>query len=205
MAHIHSLPGQIDFTAEVFVVHGDRVLLRVHDKLGIWLSVAATSSSTRTRHRPRCGRSRRRVGLDVTIDDGHVTYRHAEEGYTELIPPVFMCRNRMSPTHEHITPHLLRPLRHDRRRPRRLDRSDGGGGSPPTSSTTRGGGCGRRSLRMRTLPLTPWELAEETAAAATVGGKSRALGDRVRPNSPRFQATTSNSRRPRLTLHSAPR
>ena len=36
MPHIHE---KIDFTAEVFIVHHNRVLLRLHDKYNIWLSV----------------------------------------------------------------------------------------------------------------------------------------------------------------------
>ena len=36
MAHIHE---KIDFTVEVFVVYQDKVLLRKHDKYGMWLSV----------------------------------------------------------------------------------------------------------------------------------------------------------------------
>lgn len=36
MAHIHY---KNDFTVEVFVVHQDKVLLRLHDKYKIWLSV----------------------------------------------------------------------------------------------------------------------------------------------------------------------
>ena len=36
MSHIHE---KIDFTVEVFVVHKNRVLLRLHDKYKFWLSV----------------------------------------------------------------------------------------------------------------------------------------------------------------------
>jgi len=36
MAHIHE---KIDFTASVFVVHKNKVLLRMHDKYKMWLSV----------------------------------------------------------------------------------------------------------------------------------------------------------------------
>ena len=36
MPHIHK---KIDFTVEVFVVYKDKVLLRMHDKHHIWLSV----------------------------------------------------------------------------------------------------------------------------------------------------------------------
>lgn len=36
MPHIHE---KIDFTVEVFIVYNNKVLLRKHDKYGIWLSV----------------------------------------------------------------------------------------------------------------------------------------------------------------------
>jgi len=35
MSHIHTAKGQIDFIAEVFVVHKDKVLIRLHDKYNI--------------------------------------------------------------------------------------------------------------------------------------------------------------------------
>jgi 8-oxo-dGTP pyrophosphatase MutT (NUDIX family) len=37
MAHVHTAPGQIDFTVSVYVVCGDRVLYRFHDKVHKWL------------------------------------------------------------------------------------------------------------------------------------------------------------------------
>ena len=36
MPHIHN---KIDFTVEVFIVYDNKVLLRKHDKYGMWLSV----------------------------------------------------------------------------------------------------------------------------------------------------------------------
>ena len=36
MPHIHE---KIDFTVEVFIVHKDKVLLRMHDKYKKWMSV----------------------------------------------------------------------------------------------------------------------------------------------------------------------
>ena len=39
MPHIHTKPGQIDYTADSFVVHvpTKRVLIRYHDKYDMWL------------------------------------------------------------------------------------------------------------------------------------------------------------------------
>jgi len=36
MPHIHD---KIDFTVEVFIVHKNKVLLRMHDKFHIWCSI----------------------------------------------------------------------------------------------------------------------------------------------------------------------
>ena len=36
MPHIHE---KIDYCVEVFIVYKNKILLRMHDKLGIWLSV----------------------------------------------------------------------------------------------------------------------------------------------------------------------
>jgi 8-oxo-dGTP pyrophosphatase MutT (NUDIX family) len=103
LAHVHNLPGQIDITAEVLVVCGDRVLLRVHDKLGIWLSVGGHVELDEDPVEAAVREVAEEVGLKVTIDDSHMTYRYAAEGHRELVPPVFVCRTRMSATHEHVT------------------------------------------------------------------------------------------------------
>jgi 8-oxo-dGTP pyrophosphatase MutT (NUDIX family) len=101
--HVHDKPGQVDYTVEVFVVHGDRVLLRLHDKFGIWLSVGGHVELHEDPPQAAVREVREEVGLEVALDDSHMLYRETKSGYVELPPPVFMCRVAMSETHDHVT------------------------------------------------------------------------------------------------------
>ncbi len=100
MAHIHE---KIDFTAEVFVVHKNKVLLRVHDKLHIWLSVGGHIELDEDPNEAAVREVKEEVGLDVVLWDGNQKFRGEVEGCKELVPPVALNRNRVSPTHEHVT------------------------------------------------------------------------------------------------------
>ena len=100
MPHIHE---RIDFTAEVFVVHDGRVLLRMHDKLGRWLSVGGHVELGEDPNEAAVREVREEVGLDVRLHDDLRPFRVAGADYRELIPPKFMNRHRISSTHEHVT------------------------------------------------------------------------------------------------------
>lgn len=103
MPHIHTSPGQIDFTVEVFIVQGQRVLLRWHDKLDFWLSVGGHIELNEDPLEAARREAKEEVGLDIRIDDSHMTYRGDPAGPRELAPPVFMCRVGQGPGHEHVT------------------------------------------------------------------------------------------------------
>lgn len=99
MPHIHE---KIDFTVEVFVVHGDRVLLRKHDKYKKWLSVGGHIELDEDPNEAAVREVLEEVGLAITLHGDAPSFReHAE--YRELIPPVAMNRHRIGPTHEHVT------------------------------------------------------------------------------------------------------
>lgn len=101
--HIHE---KIDFTAEVFVVHKNKVLLRMHDKLGFWLSVGGHIELDEDPNEAAVREVKEEVGLDVILVDTRQLYRETPEDgpYRELIPPVFMSRTAITATsgHEHI-------------------------------------------------------------------------------------------------------
>jgi 8-oxo-dGTP pyrophosphatase MutT (NUDIX family) len=101
--HIHTGPGQVDFTVEVFVVCDGRVLLRMHDKLGFWLSVGGHIELHEDPAQAAVREVLEEVGLEVRLDDSHMLYREIKDGYEELPPPVFMCRLRMGDSHDHVT------------------------------------------------------------------------------------------------------
>jgi len=99
MPHIHE---KIDFTAEVFVVFKNKVLLRKHDKSGIWLSVGGHIELDEDPNEAALREVREEVGLDVTLLHNQ-PLPHGDNAYKELIPPLFLNRNRISATHEHVT------------------------------------------------------------------------------------------------------
>lgn len=100
MPHFHD---QIDFTVEVFIVYKDKVLLRKHDKYNMWLSVGGHIEQDENPNQAALREVKEEVGLDVKLDDSLKPNTMDSEDYHELIPPYFMNRHRISPTHEHVT------------------------------------------------------------------------------------------------------
>jgi 8-oxo-dGTP pyrophosphatase MutT (NUDIX family) len=103
MPHIHTAPGQVDHTVEVFVVNGDRVLLRKHDKFGIWLSVGGHIELYEDPTEAALREVREEVGLDVELVGARKPRDFDEPGYVELVPPVFVNRVKITEDHDHVT------------------------------------------------------------------------------------------------------
>ncbi len=100
MPHIHD---KIDFTAEVFVVHKDKVLLRKHDKYKIWLSVGGHIELNEDPNEAAIREVKEEVGLDVKLIGQNTRIEPLPKSYCELIPPAFLNRHKVSETHEHVT------------------------------------------------------------------------------------------------------
>lgn len=99
MPHIHE---KIDFTVEVFIVFKDKVLLRLHDKYGKWLSVGGHIELDEDPNQAAVREPKEEVGLDVALFDNRA-FTSSEEHFVELISPISMNRHRISPAHEHVT------------------------------------------------------------------------------------------------------
>lgn len=97
MAHIHE---KVDFTVEVFIVHKNKVLLRVHDKLKIWLSVGGHIELDEDPIQAAIREVKEEVGLDIKIVESIKTPE--DENYKGLINPKFLGINKISDTHKHI-------------------------------------------------------------------------------------------------------
>ena len=96
MAHIHD---KVDFTVEVFIVHKNKVLLRLHDKYKIWLSVGG---HIELHEDPTEAAIKEEVGLDVKLlEDAHLFPPVVKNGRA-LSPPRFINRHNISPAHEHV-------------------------------------------------------------------------------------------------------
>lgn len=94
MPHIHEL---IDFTVGVYVVFEDTVLLRKHDKYGLWLGVGGHIELDEDPIEAAVRETKEEVGLDVEIID---TREYKEGG--EIIPPMSLNRHAISDSHTHV-------------------------------------------------------------------------------------------------------
>ena len=99
MSHIHE---KIDFTVEVFVVYKNKVLLRLHDKYKIWLSVGGHIELDEDPNQAALREVKEEVGLDVKLI-GNFKPKIIREKYKELIPPKFINIHQVNPTHQHVT------------------------------------------------------------------------------------------------------
>ena len=104
MPHIHE---KIDYTADALIVHGERVLLRMHEKYHMWLAVGGHIELNEDPTQALIREVKEEVGLDVTLV---VEPRHAihdfypdDPTFHWLIPPRFMNRHKISNTHQHIS------------------------------------------------------------------------------------------------------
>jgi 8-oxo-dGTP pyrophosphatase MutT (NUDIX family) len=100
MPHIHE---KVDFTVEVFIVCKDKVLLRLHDKYKIWLSVGGHVELDEDPNQAALREAKEEVGLDIELATNLRPFELNNAEYKELIPPKFMNRHRINPTHEHVT------------------------------------------------------------------------------------------------------
>jgi 8-oxo-dGTP pyrophosphatase MutT (NUDIX family) len=96
MPHIHE---KIDFCAEVFVVYNNKVLLRKHDKLNIWLSVGGHVELDEDPSQAAVREVKEEVGLDVELIN---TSEYAIKGDGMITPPTWMNRHSITKTHEHV-------------------------------------------------------------------------------------------------------
>ena len=119
MPHIHE---KIDFCAEVFFIHNNRVLLRQHDKYKFWCSVGGHIELDEDPNQAAVREVKEEVGLNVTLIGPS---RGGTEKETDLIPPLFVNRHRVSDTHEHVAFYYVARSENDAVVLSETERSDG--------------------------------------------------------------------------------
>lgn len=97
MPHIHE---KVDFTVEVFIVHKNKVLLRVHDKLKIWLSVGGHIELDEDPVQAAIREVKEEVGLDIKLVESAKIPEDAN--YKGLITPKFLGMHQVNDVHSHI-------------------------------------------------------------------------------------------------------
>ena len=100
MPHIHE---KIDFTVEVLIVNDHKVLLRKHDKYGIWLSVGGHIELDEDPNEAAVREVQEEVGLKIELYHDKNYPLIKREGYQELVPPEFLNIHRINENHKHIT------------------------------------------------------------------------------------------------------
>ncbi len=105
MAHIHE---KIDFVSNVFIVNGDAVLLRKHDKYKVWLPPGGHIELDEDPAEAAVREMKEEVGLNVTLIGSTQTAPNQSGKYLEndgrdIIVPHFINRHRINETHEHIS------------------------------------------------------------------------------------------------------
>jgi len=99
MPHIHE---KIDFAADVFVVHNNKVLIRLHEKYNKWLSVGGHIELDETPADAALREVKEEVGLDVTLIPSRQIPSYEGE-YQELMPPWYMNIHPINESHKHIS------------------------------------------------------------------------------------------------------
>lgn len=100
MPHIRK---KIDFTVEVFIVHKNKVLLRVHDKYKKWMSVGGHIELGEDPIEAAHREVKEEVGLDIELIGNPEIFESIDHS-RELIPPVALNRHPTAkPGHEHVT------------------------------------------------------------------------------------------------------
>lgn len=100
MAHIHE---KIDFTADVFVVYKDKVLVRKHEKYNLWLAVGGHIELDEDPNQAAVREVKEEVGLDVELVGELPKFKNERSFYKELLPPRYMNIHDINPTHQHIS------------------------------------------------------------------------------------------------------
>lgn len=106
MAHIHTLPGQIDQTVETFIVDikTKKVLLRRHDKFKIWLSVGGHIELDETGPVAAIREVKEEVGIKVELWKDYCLEKDFPSSPTEynVLPPFRMFMHQVNENHWHI-------------------------------------------------------------------------------------------------------
>ncbi len=99
-AHIHE---KIDFTASVYVVCKNKVLLHRHKKLGIWLPPGGHIELDEDPNEAAVREAKEETGLDIQLVGYSKKYESAYDA-RDLVPPRFLNRHYSDSTrtHEHV-------------------------------------------------------------------------------------------------------
>jgi 8-oxo-dGTP pyrophosphatase MutT (NUDIX family) len=101
MPHIHE---KIDFTASVYVVYANKVLLHLHTKTNLWLPPGGHVELDEDPNQTAVREVKEEAGLDITLIGNPPSTAGNTVNSRELIPPKFLNRHYFisGNGHEHI-------------------------------------------------------------------------------------------------------
>ena len=103
MAHIHNNPGEIDFTVDVFIVHKNTVLIRMHEKYHKWLAVGGHIELNETPDEAALREVKEETGLTVTLYSAHEKNTPEELESKNTTPPIHMNIHPINTNHSHCS------------------------------------------------------------------------------------------------------
>ncbi len=107
MPHIHTLPGQIDHTAEIYIVDTETktIMLRVHDKYHMWFPVGGHIELNETGEQAAHRETMEEVGLTVELWRDYARDETFPKGGKEIpcLPPYHMNTHPINEEHRHLS------------------------------------------------------------------------------------------------------
>ncbi len=101
MPHIHE---KIDFSVDVFIVHKNKVLLRMHEKLKMWLAVGGHIELDENPDQAALREVEEEVGLKIKLVPAREMPENSnDERFTELTPPWYCNVHKINDSHQHIS------------------------------------------------------------------------------------------------------
>jgi 8-oxo-dGTP pyrophosphatase MutT (NUDIX family) len=104
MAHIHTGDGEVDFVVDVFIVHKNTVLLRLHEKYHKWLAVGGHIELNETPDVAALREVQEEVGLHVMLYSGNEKSQPPEEVQEKnIVPPMHINLHPINEKHSHCS------------------------------------------------------------------------------------------------------
>ncbi len=101
MPHIHE---KIDFSPDVFIVHKDKVLLRMHDKYNLWLVPGGHVELDETPDQAAIREVQEEVGINITlVSPRKIPTNIDDERFTELPTPWHINIHDVNDSHRHVS------------------------------------------------------------------------------------------------------
>lgn len=91
----------LDLTAETYVVNDGAVLLRLHEKYGLWVGPGGHIDAGQDANEAAMREVMEEVGLKVTLIGPLGWKQENTDTNKDLVPPIFMNRHRINDIHEH--------------------------------------------------------------------------------------------------------